>query len=144
MIDLIIQVKKNLLSNNIFSQVQELQAQATFPPPAGFEQKLEQIDEQIGRAINSGHKNCRKMRCGIIPFSDTFRTLRDERRIWLLILRKKIGRRISSTTIRRLDNKLNISNHLIIDFIEVKYRLKIATKNITSLSKTLVLNEKAF
>lgn len=85
------------------------------------------IDEQVGRAIQSGNKRCRKYRNDAIPFSEAFRIARDERWLWLLVLRKKYGQRVSSTTIRRLAARLKEDNPLSIDFIEVKYKLKIAT-----------------
>ena len=63
----------------------------------------------------------------MIPFSEKFRVIRDERRIWILVLRKKLGRRVSSTTIRRLSARLHIDHPFSIDIIEIKYRIKMAT-----------------
>ena len=93
-----------------------------------MQEKLERLDDQVGRAIQSGTKKCRKIRNGAIPFSKGFGIVRDEHRLWILVIRRKYGRRISSTTIRRLASKLKIGSPLGVDFTEVKYRIKLATQ----------------
>ena len=118
----------HLKANGIPEIADTLFHQATYPPPPGMSEKLEAIDEQIDRAIRSADKKCRKFKNGAIPFSETFRKIRDERRFWMLVLRKKYGRRISSTTIRRLAQRLKVESPLMIDFTEVKRHLKNACK----------------
>ena len=70
--------------------------------------KKETFDDQFGRAIESGKSKCRKLRTGKIPYSKAFATLRDTRHLWLLVYKKKVGQKISNTTIRRLSKKLKI------------------------------------
>ena len=76
---------KHLRENKIPEKSVQLYNEATYPPPEDLPTQLESIDEQVGRAITSGHSTYRKFRNGSIPFSETFRKLRDERRLWLLV-----------------------------------------------------------
>lgn len=64
--------------------------------------KLDSVDEQVGRAIRNAERNCRKLQDGAIPFSAGYKEVDISRRFWLLLLRKKYGRSVSSTTLRRI------------------------------------------
>jgi len=72
----------------------------------------EKIDEQMGRGIKSGIRKCRKLYTGDIPFSSVFLELLQVKRLWLLVLKKKLGQKISSKTIRRLSKIANVQNPL--------------------------------
>ena len=114
----------HLESNKIDITTQTLLDESTFPPEPIIQTQMEIIDDQFGRAIRAGEKRCRKLRCGEIPFSEGYKKVRDERRFWILLLRRKYGRRVSSTTIRRLAHRLKIHSPMSIDSMEAKYQLK--------------------
>jgi len=101
-------MKKHLKSTNLLKKTLELNKKVTYPCSKEIEKEMEKIDQQLGRAIAAGKKKCRKIRMGAIPFSDVFIKLRNERRLWTSIKKKKIGQNISYSTIRRLSDSLNI------------------------------------
>ena len=105
-------VKKHLVSTNSLQKAEELFALAKYPCPEGLLEQMELLDDQFGRAISAGKKKCRHLYVGEIPYSDQFECLRDTRRLWLLIRKKKLGQNISSRTIRRLSKKLQIPHPL--------------------------------
>jgi len=82
--------------------------------------KMESIDFQIGRAVSNGLKKCRKLRVGKIPFSGLFKKLWQEKRLWILVYKKKVGQIISSTTIRRLTKGTKYSNPMSLPLKEVE------------------------
>ena len=102
---------------------------STFPALPTMQQAMNNLDEQIGRAIAHGEKICRKIRNGGIPFSAEYARLNKHRRFWRLLHLRRYGRRISSTIIRRLAKATgNISYHLV-DIPVAKYQLKKARIN---------------
>ena len=127
---------KHLLENKIDIKTSNLMANSTFPPDNTLHSDLEAIDDQIGRAIKSADRRCRKLCHGAIPFSEAYRTVRDERRFWILVLRRKYGRGVSPSTIRRLAHRLNVPSPLSIDFIEAKHRLKKTRINYSAFIRT--------
>ena len=84
---------------------------------------MEIIDDQIGRAIATGNNKWRKLRTGTIPFSIEYSRVNAERCFWPLLLRRRYGRNISTTTIRRLAKKLDIHRPYDIDLSEMKFQL---------------------
>ena len=95
-------VLEHLTSNGMIKKADTLLASASSSPTLAFIEKMEQFDDQLGRAISLGKKKSRKLRTGNIPYSTTFARLRDTRRLWLLVRKRKLGQKISSKTIRRL------------------------------------------
>ena len=114
--------KRHLESNNIYKISEELMQNLQYPIQSAGINQLENIDEQLGRAIEIGKKKCRKLRTGAIPFSDLFVELRDEQRLWKLVRKKKLGQRISNTTIRRLAKRLQIRKPM-------SFTLQVVTQN---------------
>ena len=78
----------HLQANNIQQQLNELTATAAYPPQHDISNKMEIIDDQIGRAIYHADKKCRKLRTGEIPFSTEYVKVNQPRRFWLLLLWK--------------------------------------------------------
>lgn len=105
---------------------EEVLQQATYPPTPSLVSKMSILDDQIGRAIAYANKKCQKFRTGDIPYSPEFIQINNERRFWLLLIRRFYGRNISNTTIRRLADKVKVDNPYSIDMIEAKYQLKLA------------------
>jgi len=109
--------------NNIHHLSQQLCEESQYPPTQTMLQKQEQLDDQIGRAISVGLKKCRTLHMGAIPHSTILTELRDLHRFWLMVYNKKVGKKISSTLLRRLSKRVNISNFMSIPLAEIKYKL---------------------
>ena len=61
--------ENHLRHNNILQIASTLVTNATYPPTDDYTSKMQKLDEQLGRAIACGDKQCRKLRTGTIPFS---------------------------------------------------------------------------
>jgi len=103
-------VKQHLTSNKLIEKAKNLFKICTYPAEEAMIREMEIIDEQMGRAIRHGLKKCRKIHTGTIPFSALFNTLSRTNRLWLLVMKKKKGQRISNTTIRRLSKQVGVVN----------------------------------
>ena len=126
---------KHLSKNNMLSKGLILLEDAKYPSTEQLRQRMEGFDDQLGRAIQHGKSKCRKFCMGDIPFSKSFEKLRDTRRLWLLTLKRKIGQKISSTTIRRLAKKLRVNSPLSFSLQAVKENFKQAEKEYRSLNR---------
>jgi len=135
-------MENHLEHNNMLSRGKELLEQASYPSSIDLQRSMEGYDDQLGRAIENGKSNCRKLRMGVIPYSKAFATLRNTRRLWLLILKSKIGQRISSTTIRRLAKQLKVNSPMSYSLAAVKDNLKKAEKEYRSLNRQTSLTQR--
>ena len=72
---------------------------------------------------------------GNIPFSPVFANLRDTWRLWLLVRKRKLGQKISCTTIRRLAKKLLIQQPLARPIDEVTDKMREAEKQYRNLTR---------
>ena len=135
-------VLSHLTQNNIHNITMQMLQQSTFPPPDKMQDKMDKLDDQIGRAIAHGEKVCRKLRNGDIPFSAEYVRLNKHRRFWKLLLLRRYGRRISYTTIRRLAKSTGNRDYHIIDTTEAKFRLKRARINFYAFVKNNAKSER--
>ena len=78
----------------------------------------------MGRGIAKGIKKCRKIYAGEIPFSSVLIELLKVKRLWLLVLKKKLGQKVSNRTIRRLSKSTEIQNPLALPIPVIKEYLK--------------------
>jgi len=115
---------KHIHSTNLHEKAKSLIQTCTSTQVKDVDRKMETIDEQLGRGISSGIKNCRKKRMGQIPFSGMLRDLWKERRLWLLVYKRRVGQKISNRTIRRLAKARDITNPLSYHILDIKERLK--------------------
>jgi len=97
----------HLQHNNILDYSDRLAQQCTFPPTQQMTTNQEILDDQIGRAIAVGLKKCRKLHMGTIPHSAMLSELRDLNRFWMMVYNKKVGKRVSSTLLKRLSLQVN-------------------------------------
>jgi len=125
----------HLRSNGLIDTADNLLNNATHPPTREFIEQMEKFDDQIGRAITLGKKKARKLCTGNIPYSNIFANLRDTRRIWLLVRKRKLGQKISCKTIRRLAKKLLIVDPFSPPLQEVNHLLKKAEVQYKSLTR---------
>ena len=135
-------ILSHLQHNNIHNLTIEMLQQSSFPPPQDMQHKMDALDDQIGRAISHGDKVCRKLRNGDIPFSAEYLRLDKRRRFWKLLLMRRYGRRISSTTIRRLAKSTGNRDYHIVDTTGAKYRLKQACIQFYSFVKNNAKSER--
>ena len=117
-------LRDHLQQNNMIKRGQLLFSQAKYPPTADSIIQMEELDSQLGRGISNALKKCRKLRLGKIPFSAMFKELADQRRLWLLIYKRKIGQTISSSLLRRLSKKAGYEKPLTYTMEEIKYKQK--------------------
>ena len=129
-------VLKHFKHNNLDHKISELQNLPTTTPHDVRQRHLDSIDDQVGRAITNAEQHCRKLCDGAIPFSSKYKEVNTPRRFWLLLLRKKYGKRVSSTTLRRLASKLDITQMYSIDFEEARYQLHQSRRNYMVLAAT--------
>ena len=101
-----------MIENNILERAQKLQSIAKYPAKFSTIAAMEKMDAQIGRGVTNALSQCRKIKMGKIPFSALFQSLQQQRRLWLLVYKKKIGQRISSRLIRRLSKAIGYHNPL--------------------------------
>jgi len=114
--------------NNIHNLSRQLCEESQYPPSKSMLKRQEQLDDQLGRAISVGLKKCRTLHMGSIPHSTMLTELRDINRFWLMVYNKKVGKKISSTLLKRLSKRANISNYMSIPLPEIKYKLNESRK----------------
>jgi len=125
-------VRKHIESNNIMQRANNLSTTGTYPATESMLAEMENIDEQVGRAIRSGLKKCRTLCTGTIPYSALFATLSKTNRLWHLVFKKKKGQRISNTTIRRLSAQVGIKSPLSLPMEEVVHKMRESKKQYES------------
>jgi len=129
------QTRIHIDANNIRSLSEKIVTKATYPISLHMQQQVENLDEQMGRAIRHAEKKCRKLRTGEIPFSGMFADLRDEYRMWLLVRKKKLGQKVSNTTIRRLAKRMKIDNPMSQTLLAATAFMKDSQKKYKQLTK---------
>ena len=71
---------------------------------------LNKIDNSITNSILYAEKRCRKLKAGKVPYSPELNRVGKEINVWNNVLRKKRGCNISSTYIKRIAKKSDISH----------------------------------
>ena len=135
-------VVKHFEANKMLESGLDLIENAEFPMAPQIQKAMEGFDEQFGRSIENGKKKCRKLRMGDIPYSKAFQELRDKRRLWLLVKKKKIGQKISNTTIRRLSKRLRIVRPMSHSLKDVYKQMTKAEKEYRSLNRQTALKQR--
>ena len=135
-------VKKHLSHNNMLHTGLSLLEESRYPCSSAQKSRMESFDDQLGRAIANGLAKCRKLRTGEIPFSRLFKVLRDTRRLWLLVIKKKVGQNISNTTIRRLAKKLKITSPMTHSKKAAVDNFRQAEKEYRSLNRQTALTQR--
>jgi len=113
------ELKKHLQENNWLKKGQLLLTQATYPASIQMKEQMESLDMQLGRGIVHALKKCRNFRMGKIPYSGMFNKLQKEQRLWILVYKRKIGQKISSSLIQRLSKQTRYQNPLTYSIKEV-------------------------
>ena len=113
----------HLRHNNISNFSHQLIQDSTYPPTPTMIKNQEILDDQIGRAISAGLKKCRTIHMGEIPYSPELQKYRDLNRFWLMAYNRKVGKTVSSSLLKRLSKRVNISNYMSIPLPEIKHKL---------------------
>ena len=64
------------------------------------------IDWVLGEGMIHAEKKCRKIRAGVVPFSDKLVTAGCRIKLWRLVIRHKQSNNLSTRTIRRAAKKM--------------------------------------
>jgi len=76
---------------------------------------------------------CRRLHMGFVHFSPMLNFWRKSQELWRLVIRRKLGRAVKATTIRRLVKKLDIWNPLASSLSEARRLLDTATQRYEAL-----------
>ena len=107
--------------------------------------KLNKLDRSITNSIRFAEKKCRKLRAGQVPYSPEIHEAGCIINVWNNIIRKKKGCNISTSYIRRISKKVNISiNVNDISLEECENERKIAAKKYRKLKRNAAQNREQF
>ena len=81
---------------------------AKFPATNEYTKEVNDLDNQLGRAIVSAEKKCRKFHDGQIPYSPVFIKHVINKELWHALIRKYKGLKVSNRRINKLAGKLGI------------------------------------
>ena len=99
--------------NHVLERVSLLKCTKHTPLTSSEKLEYEKIDRMVVSAFKYAHKRCGKLQCGTVPYSPELQSLAREGRMWDLVLKKRCGRKVSSSIIRRLTKKCKIECPLL-------------------------------
>ena len=117
---------RHVISNRIHSKVKFIHDHINDFSKEELSSKLNILDHQVGRAISMAEKKCRKFKDGNIPFSPTFVKHIRNKELWLSLIRRYRGLKVSNRRIRYLSDRLNIHDPWNISYEECIYQIKYA------------------
>ena len=82
------QLKKHIVENNIHEKVQNAFKNVNLPLSKEYLKEINSLDNQVGRAISSAERKCRKFRDGQIPYSPVFIKHVRHKQLWHALIRK--------------------------------------------------------
>ena len=121
-------LKNHLEEHKLLQRIQVLFSTAAYPSKPDYKIQMEEMDIQLGRGIATALKKCRRIRLGKIPYSAMFKSLQEQRRLWILVKKRKLGQKISSRLIRRLSKNTGYINPLTFTMKEVEYKRSVSEK----------------
>jgi len=78
-------LKIHMQEHNLLQRSQLLYSTVKYPPALESTLTMEEMDSQLGRGIVTALKKCRRVRLGKIPYSAQFKSLQEQRRLWILV-----------------------------------------------------------
>lgn len=90
--------------------MEELYATFTVPMTDEYIAKFEKLDRIQVSAFRYADKRCRKLRCGDVPSSDLLNHYGCQIFLWTLVIRKKLGCKVSSRLIMRTAGEYGVEN----------------------------------
>ena len=122
---------KNDIDNNILSKEQ-------------IKDAVEKIDKSCTNSILRAEKHCRKLRMGEVPWSVELSKAGKLIQLWNLVLRKKYGRNVSSTYIKRMAKKCNVQAPMLLSIEDCITERNNASKQYRSIKKEAKNHRKQF
>jgi len=77
-----------------------------------FGMAMEKFDKLKADGMRMAEKRCRRLRMGLIQFSPELNQWRLQKELWRLVIRRKLGRRVCATTIRRMATRIQVADPL--------------------------------
>ena len=113
-------LRKLLDTRSISERVEKLYNEQHQPLTPAQIQEYERIDSFITECCLTAEKRCRKVRVGNIPFSPIVDTAAKTIYLWSLILSKMRGTKVSTSLIRRLAKKCEITVDMSLTYEDVR------------------------
>jgi hypothetical protein len=98
------------LEHNLLERAYRIQRECTYPLAPHLQQEWEAIDVLRRKGVLLADRKCRKLNMGAVPWSPDVQWAREQVEIWGLILKKKLGRHISSSLLQQGMLKHHISD----------------------------------
>ena len=114
------ELRKLLESRSISNRVENLYKEKHQPLTPAQIQEYERIDGFITECCLAAEKCCRKVRVGNVPFSPIVDTAAKIIYLWTLILSKMRGAKVSTSLIRRLAKKCEITVDMSLTYEDVR------------------------
>jgi hypothetical protein len=86
-----------ILDHDLLERAYSIQSECTYPLAPHLQQEWEAIDALRREGVMLADRKCRKLHKGAVPWSPDIQRAREQVEIWGLILKKKLGRHISSS-----------------------------------------------
>ena len=102
--------EEQLQRNHVHEQMDELYKNFTVPMTPEYINKYEKLDRIQVSAFHYADKRCRKLRCGEVPSSDVLNHCGNQIRLWTLVIKKKLGCKVSSRFIMRVAGECDIAS----------------------------------
>ena len=90
-----------IVDHNMLERAYRIQRECTYPLAAHLQAELEALDALRREGVLQADRKCRKLPMGAIPWSPAVQSTREQVEIWGLILKKKLGRHVSSSLLQR-------------------------------------------
>ena len=104
----------------------------------------DRIDRSCTNAINYAEKRCRNLKMGEVPWSVELSEAGRLIQLWNLVLRKKYGRNVSSTYIKRVAKKCKVHNPMQLSIEDCICERNNASKLYRSIKKDAKAHRKQF
>ena len=104
----------------------------------------DRIDRSCTNAINYAEKRCRNLNMGEVPWSVELSKAGRLIQLWNLVLRKKYGRNVSSTYIKRVAKKCQVQHPMQLSIEDCINERNLASKNYKSIKKDAKVHRKQF
>lgn len=114
------ELKKHLDSRSIQKRIDKLCTEVHIPLIPFQVKEYERIDRLMTESCLSAEKKCRKVRHGNVPFSPLVDTAAKNIYLWSLLLSKLRGTKVSSSLIKRLAKKCEITIDMSLSYEEVR------------------------
>jgi hypothetical protein len=117
-------LNKHLARHKVLSQLHDLYLVRNGDFTTAQRRHLERLDRVRTEGMLFAEKKCRKLAMGLVAFSPEVDLARKRRALWKLVVKKRQGKRVSSSLIRRKARQLGISCPLSVTSIQAELRFQ--------------------